>query len=100
MHGSRQFHTDIDGHSITVSLGAGRSGSAELLVDGKVIGYVRERTSRTTLLDGELAEDPVRPFTVHVRQPALGLGAPECTVEIGGERVPMPERRTPRAHRD
>ncbi|WP_236242624.1 hypothetical protein [Streptomyces sp. CC228A] len=99
MDGSRQFHIDIGDHSVTVNLGHGRSGSAELLVDGKVIGYVRERAGRTTSVEGELAEDPVRPFTVRIRQPALGLGAPECTLEIGGDRVPMPERRTPWAHR-
>lgn len=99
MDGSRQFHIDIGDHSVTVNLGPGRGGSAELLVDGKVTGYVRERASRTTLIEGELAGDPVRPFTLRIRQPALGLGAPECTVLIDGEELRMPQRSSPRATR-
>lgn len=102
MNGTRQFHIDLEGHSITVNLGPGRSGSVELLVDGKVVGYVRERTERTTVVEGELADEPVRPFTVRIQQPALGLGRPpRCSVLIEGTELPMPQRRTPTvsAHR-
>ncbi len=98
MDGGRQFHIDIGDHSVTVNLGHGRSGSAELLVDGKVIGYVRERAAHH-LRRGRVGGGSRT--AVHRSDPAaraLGLGAPECTLEIGGDRVPMPERRT-RAHR-
>ncbi|MCH0541712.1 hypothetical protein I3F58_19505 [Streptomyces sp. MUM 203J] len=99
MHGSRQFHIDIGDHSVTLNLGPGRAGWAELLVDGKVIGYVRERASRTTLVEGELAGDPVRPFTLRIRQPVPGIGTPECTVLIDGDELRMPRRSSPRARR-
>ncbi|MFG3495873.1 hypothetical protein [Streptomyces sp. NPDC047928] len=97
MNGGSHYHLDVSGHSITVNLAPGRHGAVELLVDGKVIGYLAERRGGTATVAGELADEPVRPFVVRLRGPRLGVGRPRVTLDLDGGERPMPRRRTPRA---
>ncbi|MGW1887499.1 hypothetical protein [Streptomyces sp. NPDC002133] len=92
MSRNHHFHLDQGSHSITVNVGPGRHGGIELLVDGKVIAYRREHGTGTTVLSGELPDEPVRSFLVRVHQPHLVRVKPGCTVELDGVELPMPER--------
>jgi hypothetical protein len=65
------FHVDRAGHSITVDVRCGHTREIWLLVDGKETGLRRERSSDVVTLDGELADDPPRPFTIRVRSSPL-----------------------------
>ncbi|WKX71377.1 hypothetical protein [Streptomyces sp. XD-27] len=89
---SHHFHLDHGDHSITVNVGPGRTGAVELLVNGKVIAYQREHDVGTTVLAGELPEDPVHPFRVLLHQPRLVPSGPRCALELDGVETPMPER--------
>ncbi|GGT38609.1 hypothetical protein [Streptomyces purpureus] len=89
---TRHFHLDQGGHSVTVNVGPGRSGEIELLVNGKVIGYVGHHDTGTTVLTGELPEDPPRLFHVRVRQPRLAPLRAACVFEMDGVERPMSER--------
>ncbi len=90
----QRLHVDQDGHSITVL--CGRPGqSVELLVDGKVVAAVRERRSGLTRLQGVVAGDPPKTFTVYLSRPAGPDGEPLCTLDIDGMRYLMPESPLP-----
>ncbi|MEU1628815.1 hypothetical protein ABZ746_26590 [Streptomyces sp. NPDC020096] len=86
------FHVDHIGHSITVTVRSGPTSEIEMLVDGKEVFFQRVPGSGTSLLTGELPEDPPLPFRVHVHQARFGCAIPHCTLEIDDEEVPMPER--------
>ncbi|MFF5447792.1 hypothetical protein [Streptomyces sp. NPDC012888] len=89
---NHHFHLDHSGHSITVNVGPGRSGEVELLVDGKVIAHQREHRSGTTVLVGELPEDPVRRFRVMLHQSHLVQSRLRCTCELDGVEHTMPQQ--------
>ncbi|MEU9015513.1 hypothetical protein AB0D12_38655 [Streptomyces sp. NPDC048479] len=89
---SHHFHLDQGGHSITVNVGPGKDGEIELLVNGKVVACLKEHGRGTSLLTGELPDDPTRPFRVRVRQPHLVPSRLRCTLELDGVEQPMPER--------
>ncbi len=91
---SRQhyFHTDHDGHSITVNVRSGAPHEMELLVDGKEVFHESPRGSGTTVMTGELPDDPPHPFSVAVREPRFGSRVPRCSLMLDGVREPMPER--------
>ncbi|MFE7775057.1 hypothetical protein ACFU5O_14365 [Streptomyces sp. NPDC057445] len=91
---NHHFHVDQGKHSITVNVGPGRTGGIELLVNGKVIQYRREHGKGTTVLAGELPDEPVRSFLVRVHQSHLVRIKPGCTLELDGVELPMPERYT------
>lgn len=89
---SHHFHVDLGDHSVTVNVGSGRGGEVELLVNGKVVGYIRERRGGLNVLTGELPDEPVRPFRVLVRQPRLLPSPVRCTLELDGVQRPLPQR--------
>ncbi|GAA3373499.1 hypothetical protein GCM10020367_33650 [Streptomyces sannanensis] len=89
---SHHFHLDQGDHSITVNVGPGTTGEIELLVNGKVVAYQREHAAGTSVLTGELPEEPARPFRIRVRQPHLGPSKPRCTLELDGVERPIPEQ--------
>ncbi|MDF3289550.1 hypothetical protein [Streptomyces silvisoli] len=86
------FHIDHAGHSITVTVRSGLTSEIELLVDGKEVFRQRVHGSGTSLLSGELPEDPPLPFRIHVHQARFGSAIPRVTLEVDGEEVPIPER--------
>ncbi|MBA4864269.1 hypothetical protein H1V43_23515 [Streptomyces sp. PSKA54] len=86
------FHSDQGDHSITVNVGPGRHGEIELLVDGKVVTHDNDHGPGTSVLNGELPEEPARRFRVRVREPHLVPSKPRCTLELDGVEHPMPER--------
>ncbi len=86
------FHTDHDGHSITVSVRSGRAGEVELLVDGREVVHRNPRGGGTTVVAAELPDDPPHPFSVAVREPRFGSGVPRCSLRLDGTEEPMPER--------
>ncbi|MFJ3987721.1 hypothetical protein ACIPWY_03500 [Streptomyces sp. NPDC090032] len=92
MEHSYHFHLDKGDHSITVNVGPGRSGEIELLVNGKVVACQPGHGPGTSVLTGELPEEPTRPFRVRIREPHLALFKPRCTLELDGVEQPMPER--------
>ncbi|MFF2406327.1 hypothetical protein [Streptomyces sp. NPDC058092] len=55
---SHHFHLDQGDHSITVNVGPGRHGEIELLVNGKVVACRKQHAPGTSLLTGELPEEP------------------------------------------
>ncbi|MDI5962612.1 hypothetical protein POF50_007770 [Streptomyces sp. SL13] len=87
-----QFHADHGGHSITVTVRSGVSREVDLLVDGKEVVHLAPRGAGTTLVAGELPDDPPLPFRVTVHQPRFGSGLPQCTLLLGGVETPLPER--------
>ena len=87
---SHHFHLDVGGHSVTVNIGHGRHGAAELLVDGKETGRAEIHGSRPLTLTGELPTDPPRPVSVCIT-PGPG-GAPRCTAVLDGAETVMPSR--------
>lgn len=86
------FHTDRDGHSITVNVGMGTPHEVELLVDGKEVVHERPRAAGTTVMTGELPDDPPHRFSVAVHQPRFGSRVPRCRLLLDGVEEPMPER--------
>uniref|UniRef100_A0AAU2JIW4 Uncharacterized protein n=1 Tax=Streptomyces sp. NBC_00049 TaxID=2903617 RepID=A0AAU2JIW4_9ACTN len=95
MSRSHHFHVDHGDHSITVNVGAGRTGEIELLVDGKVVAYRKGHDAGTTVLVGALPEEPARPFRIMVRQPHLVPSGPRCAWEMDGVEHVMSERSLP-----
>jgi hypothetical protein len=89
---THHFHLDHGDHSITVNVGRGRTGEIELLVNGKVVAYQSEHGPGTSVLSGELPEEPARPFRIRVHEPRLIPSRPRCTLELDGVELPMPER--------
>ncbi|POX55291.1 hypothetical protein C3489_10850 [Streptomyces sp. Ru71] len=87
-----RFHLDMEGHSVTVQT-RHATREAELLVDGKVVGYLHALGHRepASALTAELAGDPPRPFSVMLHASESAEGAPTCVLEIAGRRHPMPE---------
>jgi len=87
------FHTDHGGHSITVQVAGGVSrGRMELLVDGKEVRRESPQCAGTTLLAGELPDDPPHPFRVAVHRPRFGSRVPRCSLMLDGVEEPMAER--------
>ncbi|KUJ67708.1 hypothetical protein ACZ90_25955 [Streptomyces albus subsp. albus] len=89
---SHHFHIDQRGHSITVTVRGRRTSEIEVLVDGKEISLQRVRGKGTSVISGELPEEPPRPFRVFVHQPRIGSGIPRCTLELDDTQQPIPER--------
>lgn len=85
------FHTDHGGHSITVDVRSTPPREVEVLVDGKEVVHQAPQAG-TTLMTGELPDDPPHPFSVAVRQPRFGSGVPRCSLMMDGAEEPMPER--------
>lgn len=92
----RRFHLDIAGCSVTVQT---RSATlygvfeAELLLDGRVVGYRRARPGRFTpviVLAAELPHDPPQPFAVTLHT-APAADRPTCVLQIAGQKYPVPE---------
>ncbi|MEY9964939.1 hypothetical protein ABIA33_002981 [Streptacidiphilus sp. MAP12-16] len=88
----RHFHLDHAGHSITVDVRRGHGREVELLIDGKEVGYRRERASDMVTMGGELPEDPPQRFAVRVDHLRHRTHAPACTLLLDGREIPMPER--------
>jgi hypothetical protein len=88
---THHFHFDVDSHSVTVQTRHAAS-EAELLVDGKVVGYQRTQHRKDTLaLTAELPDDPPRPFEVTLHRGGTAERSATCTLEIAGRRHPMAE---------
>ncbi|MER7192803.1 hypothetical protein [Streptomyces flaveolus] len=88
---THHFHLDVDSHSVTVQTRHAAS-EAELLVDGKVVGYQRSHHRKDTLaLTAELPGDPPRPFEVTLHHGGTAEGSATCMLEIAGRRHPMAE---------
>ncbi|MGW1894838.1 hypothetical protein ACWCP6_32035 [Streptomyces sp. NPDC002004] len=90
---SHRFHLDLGDHSVTVQA-HWSPGEAELLVDGKVVGYQQLRgrgPGSPTVLSGELPGDPPQPLTVTLRREEGRDGAPTCVLDVDGQHRPMPE---------
>jgi hypothetical protein len=86
------FHLDHLGHSITVETRSGHARAIELLVDGKEVGFRRERASDAVTLTGELPEDPPQPFIVRIERLRHRGHDPACTLLLpDGREFPMPE---------
>ncbi|KJK56706.1 hypothetical protein [Saccharothrix sp. ST-888] len=94
MRRRHSFHRDLYGHSITVNVRSGLLTETELLVNGKEVGFLRERGTGhlPRRLTGELPDFPARPFTVRLDRPAPGLRLPTCTLELEGRNLPMPDQ--------
>lgn len=80
-----------------MNVGPGRNGEIELLVNGKVVACQPEHGPGTSLLTGELPEEPTHPFRVRIREPHLAPSKPRCTLELDDVEQPMPESPTLRA---
>jgi hypothetical protein len=94
----RHFHLDHAGHSITVDIRSGHARAIELLVDGKEVGFRRERASDAVTLTGELPEDRPLPFTIRIERLRHRGHDPVCTLLLpDGRELPMPERTTSRS---
>ncbi|GAA2228834.1 MULTISPECIES: hypothetical protein [Kitasatospora] len=93
MRRRHSYHRDEYGHSVTVNVRSGRLTETELLVDGKEVGFLRERgTGRLPrLLSGELPGFPARPFTVRLERPKRGARETACVLELDGRDLPMPD---------
>ncbi|MFH8798089.1 hypothetical protein ACH4F6_00605 [Streptomyces sp. NPDC017936] len=88
---THHFHLDVDSHSVTVQTRPAAH-EAELLVDGKVVGYQRAHHREDTLaLTAELPDDPPRPFDVTLHTGETAERAATCVLEIAGRRHPMAE---------
>ncbi|MFG3152044.1 hypothetical protein ACGF7W_08345 [Streptomyces sp. NPDC048219] len=88
---THHFHLDVDSHSVTVQTRRSAS-EAELLVDGKVVGYRRTRHRTDALaLTAELPGDPPRPFEVTFRPGGNAEGSATCVLEIAGRSSSMAE---------
>ncbi|MEU9129521.1 hypothetical protein AB0D08_15675 [Kitasatospora sp. NPDC048540] len=89
----RRFHLDHVGHSVTVNVRAGRRIEYELLVDGKEVGYRRDRRHghAVQLLAGELPGSPARPFALRIEHPAGDRDAIACVLELDGAELPLAE---------
>ncbi|MER7721853.1 hypothetical protein ABTX99_33850 [Streptomyces flaveolus] len=88
---THHFHIDVGSHSITVQTRRAAP-EAELLVDGKVVGYQRTQHRKDTLtLAAELPDDPPRPFEVTLHTGRTAERSATCMLEIAGRRHPMAE---------
>ncbi|MET7272509.1 MULTISPECIES: hypothetical protein [Streptomyces] len=88
---THHFHLDVGSHSVTVQTRHAPS-EAELLVDGKVVGYQRTQHRNDTLtLTAELPGDPPRPFDVTLHTGRTAERSAPCMLEIAGRRHPMAE---------
>lgn len=92
MSRSHHFHTDHDGHSITVNVSSAGPRELELLVDGKEVVHRTPRGTGTTVMAAELPDDPPHPFRVAVHQSRFGSTVPRCSLMLDGVAEPMPER--------
>ncbi|MFE0654429.1 hypothetical protein ACFVZH_38455 [Streptomyces sp. NPDC059534] len=66
---------------------------AELLLDGRVVGYRRARPGRRTpviVLAAELPHDPPQPFAITLHT-APAADQPTCVLQIAGQKYPVPE---------
>ncbi|MDH6125413.1 hypothetical protein [Kitasatospora sp. GP82] len=94
MRRRHSFHRDQAGHSITVNVRSGRLTETELLVDGKEVGFLRERGPGhlPRRLTGELPDSPGHPFSVRLDRPTAGLHLPTCFLELDGRDWPMADQ--------
>ncbi|QMU69118.1 hypothetical protein [Streptacidiphilus sp. P02-A3a] len=91
----RQFHARYGSHAITVAVQRGRARDVELLVDGRQVGFIRERAGDVVMLAGVIVDDPPQFFHVrieHLRQRSHG---PICTALFGRTEQAMVQRTTP-----
>lgn len=84
-----RYHLDLDGHSITV-LHDLRRHRAETWVDGKTVANARMARHEVTVMRGEIATDPPRPFLIRLGHPSDPGDAPLCALEAAGMRYLMP----------
>ncbi|MFD3549973.1 hypothetical protein ACFWUW_31065 [Streptomyces sp. NPDC058655] len=89
MAARHRYHLDQDGHSITV-LHDVRRHLVEVLVDGRTVASARTTRSAATFLQGEIADDPPRPFAIRVGHPHDPEDVPLCVLESEGSRYLMP----------
>lgn len=95
MAAHHRYHLDQDGHSITV-LHDLRRHRAEIWVDGKTVASVRAPRGAATVLRGEIATDPPKPFLVRLGHPEEGGDVPLCVLEMERMRYLMPVVPLPR----